>query len=91
MLLMRPLKVPPLMYSVMKLSLFSLYSTPMNFSTLGCSRQRITFTCRTPHACDTPRHAAPTQTDLLLTCSPLNEQGCLHPVVPGHPHSRCHA
>lgn len=36
--------VPPSMYSVNRFSFLSLYSTPMNLSTLGWSRLRITFT-----------------------------------------------
>lgn len=36
--------VPPSMYSVSRFSFLSLYSTPMNLSTLGWSRLRITFT-----------------------------------------------
>lgn len=42
--LMISLRVPPLIYSAMKFSLLSLYRTPMNLSTLGWSRQRMTFT-----------------------------------------------
>lgn len=42
--LMTSFRVPPSMYSVIKLSLLSLYSTPINLKTWGCSRLRITLT-----------------------------------------------
>ena len=43
---MKSFRVPPSINSVIKLSLLSLYSTPMNFNTCGWSRLRITLTWR---------------------------------------------